>query len=48
MTDTNVNGFIEIANWAFNYFVQQGYGQLATISSIAANRGSSYSPAYAA
>ena len=45
---TNVNGFIEIANWAFNFFVTQGSGQLVTISSIAANRGSSYSPAYAA
>jgi hypothetical protein len=22
--DTNVNGFTEIANWAFNYFVTQG------------------------
>ena len=44
----NVNGFIEIANWGFNYFVKQGYGQLAVISSVAANRGSSYSPAYAA
>lgn len=48
ITDTNVNGFVEIANWAFSYFVQQGHGQLVTISSVAANRGSSYSPAYAA
>jgi len=44
--DTNVNGFIEIANWAFNYFLKQGHGQLATISSIAAVRGGSYAPAY--
>ena len=44
--DTNVNGFIEIANWAFNYFVNQGCGQLATISSISANRGGSWAPAY--
>ncbi len=43
---TNVTGFIEIANWAFNYFVRQGTGQLATISSIAANRGGSWAPAY--
>lgn len=48
IVDTNVNGFIEIANWGFNFFVSQGSGQLVTISSIAANRGSSYSPAYAA
>jgi short-subunit dehydrogenase len=43
---TNVNGFVEIVNWTFNYFVQQGHGQLATISSIAAVRGGSWAPAY--
>jgi len=48
IVDTNVNGFVEIANWGFNYFAKQGYGQLAAISSVQANRGSSYSPAYAA
>ena len=46
--DTNVNGFAEIANWGFNYFVQQGYGSLATISSIASLRGNSWAPAYSA
>ncbi|MDP4262946.1 MAG: SDR family NAD(P)-dependent oxidoreductase [Bacteroidota bacterium] len=46
--DTNVNGFAEIANWAFNFFVKQGFGQLVTISSIAANRGNSQAPAYSA
>jgi short-subunit dehydrogenase len=45
---TNVNGFTQIANWGFNYFVKQGSGKLATISSIAANRGSSWAPAYSA
>lgn len=44
--DTNVNGFVEIANWSFNYFARQGYGQLATISSLAALRGGSWAPAY--
>ncbi|HWR33464.1 MAG TPA: SDR family NAD(P)-dependent oxidoreductase, partial [Chitinophagaceae bacterium] len=48
ITKTNVNGFVEIANWGFNFFISQGYGQLVTISSIAAYRGSSYSPAYSA
>ncbi len=43
---TNVNGFVEIANRGFNYFVQQGYGQLVTISSIAAVRAGSWAPAY--
>ena len=46
--DTNVNGFIEIANWAFNYFVTQGHGSMAVISSVAANRGNSWAPAYSA
>ena len=46
--DTNVNGFVEMANWAFNYFLKQGGGQLATISSIAAIRGNSWAPAYSA
>ncbi len=44
--DTNVNGFIEIANWVFNYFLKQNHGQLVTISSIAAIRGGSWAPAY--
>ena len=25
---TNVNGFTEMVNYAFNYFVKQGYGQI--------------------
>ena len=46
--DTNVNGFIEIANWGFNYFIRQGFGSMSVISSIAANRGNSWAPAYSA
>ncbi|MBS1668348.1 MAG: SDR family NAD(P)-dependent oxidoreductase [Bacteroidetes bacterium] len=46
--DTNVNGFIEIVNFTFNYFHHQGYGQLATTSSLASIRGNSYAPAYSA
>ncbi len=48
MIDTNVNGFAEIANWAFNFFIRQGHGHLVTISSIAAERGNSWAPAYSA
>lgn len=48
MIDTNVNGFAEIANWAFNYFIKQGHGRLVTISSVAAERGNSWAPAYSA
>ncbi len=44
----NVDAFIEMSNWAFNFFVKQGYGQLVIISSIAANRGNSAAPAYSA
>ncbi len=47
-TLTNVNGFVEIANFVFNYFVTQGQGQIAGISSIASNRGNSWAPAYSA
>ena len=48
MVDINVNGFVEIANWAFNYFMNQGYGHMAVISSIASYRGNSQAPAYSA
>lgn len=48
VVDTHVNGFIEISNWSFNFFVSQGEGHLAVISSIAGNRGNSWAPAYAA
>lgn len=44
--ETNVNGFTEIANWAFNYFAKQGHGRLAIISSVGANRGGLHAPAY--
>ncbi|MFI5155198.1 MAG: SDR family NAD(P)-dependent oxidoreductase [Chitinophagales bacterium] len=46
--DTNVVGFLEIIDFAFNYFIEQGHGQLATTSSIASKRGSDYAPAYSA
>ena len=46
--NTNVNGFVEIANWGFNYFANQNTGSLVTISSVAANRGNSWAPAYSA
>lgn len=46
--ETNVNGFVEIANWAFNFFIQQGHGQLVTISSVGAIRGNQFAPAYSA
>lgn len=46
--DTNVSGVTEIADWAFNYFWNQGYGHLAIISSIAGLRGGRFAPAYGA
>ena len=45
-TDVSVNGFVEIVCYAFNYFVNQGYGHIACTSSIASNRGSAYASAY--
>ena len=47
-TRTNVVGFVEIVNYAFNYFVNQGKGQIVATSSIAAIRGNGYAPAYSA
>ena len=44
--ETNVDGFVEIANWGFNYFIEQGNGRLVAISSVGANRGGSHAPAY--
>jgi short-subunit dehydrogenase len=35
-------------NYTFNYFVQQGHGQLAATSSIASIRGNGWAPAYSA
>jgi short-subunit dehydrogenase len=46
--ETNVKGFIEIMNFAFNYFLNQDHGQVACTSSIAALRGNSWAPAYSA
>lgn len=47
--DTNVNGFAEMINWAFNYFMEHGgVGQIVNISSIASWRGNSWAPAYSA
>jgi short-subunit dehydrogenase len=45
---TNVNGFIEIVNYAFNYFAKKGSGRLAATSSIGSIRGNSWAPAYSA
>lgn len=48
ITNVNVNGFLATTNYAFNYFVKQGHGQIAAISSISAYRGNSWAPAYGA
>jgi short-subunit dehydrogenase len=47
-TSTNVSGFLDLINYGFNYFLSQGSGQLATTSSVASQRGSSFAPAYSA
>jgi len=45
--EVNVLGFVAMATTAFRYFQQQGSGQIAGISSIAALRGGGEVPAYA-
>jgi len=44
----NVTGFTTVADWAFNFFEQQGFGHFAAITSVAAIRGSRQAPAYGA
>lgn len=46
--DTNVRGWTAVADWAFSFFMHQGHGQLAAISSVAGIRGLAPAPAYAA
>lgn len=45
---TNVEGFMRMVNAAFNWFAQNGKGQIAVISSIAGTRGLGPAPAYSA
>lgn len=45
---TNVVGFAEVVNFAFNYFVEKGEGQIAITSSVAMHLGNSWAPAYSA
>lgn len=47
-TAINVGGFLSTIHFAWDHFVAQGHGRLATISSIASWRGSSRAPAYSA
>ncbi len=47
-TLTNVNGFLEIVHFAYQFFLQQGHGHIAATSSIASIRGNSWAPAYSA
>lgn len=48
MIALNVHAFTCVADWAFNFFKRQGYGQLAAITSVAGMRGSRQAPAYSA
>ncbi len=44
--NVNVRGFTALAGAAMQYFLRQGSGHLAAVSSVAALRGSANSPAY--
>lgn len=44
--DLNIRAFTEVADWAYNYFKDQGSGHLAAISSIGGLRGGRHAPAY--
>lgn len=43
---TNVLGWTHIVDWAINLFEKQGFGHLASISSVGGLRGSGTAPAY--
>jgi len=45
---TNVSGFTALASHSLNYFIRQQSGQLVSLSSVAALRGSHLAPAYTA
>jgi short-subunit dehydrogenase len=47
-TLTNVNGFLAITNFAYNWFLDKPAGHIAATSSIASIRGNSFAPAYSA
>lgn len=47
-TETNVVGCVRCVSFAFQFFVKQGFGQIAMTSSVAALRGNSWAPAYSA
>jgi short-subunit dehydrogenase len=44
----NVYGFTQLIDYTYNYFVKQGYGHLAVISSVAGFRGLCGVPSYSA
>jgi short-subunit dehydrogenase len=44
----NVYGFTQVIDYAYNYFVKQGHGHLAVISSVAGFRGLRGAPSYSA
>ena len=46
--ETNVVGCVRCVSVAFQFFVKQGFGQIAMTSSVAALRGNSWAPAYSA
>ncbi|PLK43826.1 SDR family NAD(P)-dependent oxidoreductase [Emticicia sp. TH156] len=44
--DTNVRGFVGIAQWAYDYFKKKGGGHIVGVSSVAAVRSNPYAPEY--
>ena len=46
VNNLNVNGFTQVIGWGFNYFKNQGYGQISNISSVASEIGNGICPSY--
>jgi short-subunit dehydrogenase len=45
-TQTNINGFVTMVNWAFHHLKKQTSGHLVTITSVGGLRGNHLAPAY--
>ena len=46
VNNLNISGFTQVIGWAFNYFKNQGFGQISNISSVASEIGNGICPSY--
>jgi len=46
VNNLNISGFTQVVDWGFNYFLNQNYGHIVNISSIASEIGNGIAPSY--